>query len=101
MKYHRNFFTNFQINITTPMCNSPILSSDMTMISDFIIIINQFTTNPTNTRSFKFLIFLYTHNQVFTEMFFSHPLTIIIFFKNTVINLNTASLLNLLSIQIT
>ena len=83
MKYHRYFFTNFKINITTIMCRTPIFTSDVTMISHSIIIIfNQFTTNPTNITSFKFFIFFSTYDYVFIEIFSHNFFTILVFIKN-------------------
>ena len=82
MKYYSHFFTNFQINITTPMTRSSLFTTYMTMISDLIIINNnQFTKNLTNIRPFKFFILLSSHDQVFAEMLFDHISTIIIFFE--------------------
>ena len=87
--------------MTTPS----IFPSDMTMISHFIIKFNQFTTNTTNIRFFKFFIFLSCHNQVFVIMVLHQRPAMTILFKNTLNKFvdcifplyNTTSLLNLSS----
>ena len=47
----------------------------------FIVIINEFFTNPANVTWLK-LFFFFTHNQIFVKIFFHYVFTVSILFKN-------------------
>ena len=101
MKYHKNVFTNFKVDITTPMCYSSIFTSDMTMISHVLIKINLLQIQEILDLSNS------SFCSVFIKIFLHHLSTITNTLKIHLINLKTAflslydttSLLNLLSIQ--
>ena len=83
MKHYRNFFTQLKIYVTTPMSCTSKFSSYVTMISNFfIIIINEFFTNPASVARLELFFFLFTHDQIFVEMLFHYFFTVFILFKN-------------------
>ena len=73
MKYHRNVFTYFKVDITIPMCCTSVFSSDMTIISDLLS---------------KSIILPQIQQKCFKMLY--HLFTIIIFFKIELISLKTA-----------
>ena len=57
-------------------------SSYVTMISNFfIVIINEFFTNPASVTRLK-LFFYFTHDQIFVKSFFHYFFTVFKLFKN-------------------
>ena len=88
MKYYRNFLSQLKIYVKIPMSCISKLSSYVTMISIFfIIIINEFLTNPANVTWLKFLFFFFiffffTYDQIFVKMFFHYFFTVIILLIN-------------------
>ena len=83
MKYYRNFFSQLKIYVSTPMSCASKFSSYVTMISNFfIIIINEFFTNPASVTRLELFFFLFTHDQFFVKMFIHYLFTILILFKN-------------------
>ena len=83
MKYYRKFFSQLKIYVTTPMSCSTNFSSHVTMISSFfIVIINEFFTNPASVTWLKFFFFFFTLDQIFVKMFFHYSFTVFKLFKN-------------------
>ena len=48
----------------------------------FIVIINEFLTNPTNVTRLKLFFFFFTHDSIFTKVFFHYFFTILMLLKN-------------------
>ena len=71
MKYYRHFFSQLKIYVTTPMSYTYKFSSYVTMISYFfIVIINEFFTNPVSITRLELFFFFLIHDQIFFEVFF-------------------------------
>ena len=84
MKYYRNFFSQLKIYVTIPMGSTSKFSSYVTMMSNFfIVMINNFFTNPTTATWLKLLLLFFTHDQIFIKVFFCYFFTILIIHKNS------------------
>ena len=82
VKYYKNFLSQLKIYVTTPMGCTSKFCSYVTMISNFlIVIINKFFTNPTSVTLLK-LIFFFSYDQIFVEMFFHYFFAVLIILKN-------------------
>ena len=70
-------------HVTTPMSCASKFSSYVTMISYFfIVIINEFFSNPANFNWLKLFIVFSTHNHIFGKVFFHYFFTVLVLFKN-------------------
>ena len=83
MACYRNFLVNWNF-VTTPMSCASKFSSYVTMVSYFFIVIfNEFFAYPTGVTWRKLFFFVFSHDQIFVEMFFSSLFfTVFILFKN-------------------
>ena len=62
---------------------APLFPSYVTMISNFfLIMINNFFTNPITVTLLKQMFFLFTHDQIVLKVFFHYCFAVIILFKN-------------------
>ena len=58
-------------------------SNHMTMISNFFIVItNEFFTNPASVARLELFFFFLTYDEIFVQVFFRYFFTILILFKN-------------------
>ena len=65
------------------MSSASKFSSYVTIISNFfIVIINEFFTNPASATWLKLFFFFFTHDQILVKVFFHYFFTILILFKN-------------------
>ena len=72
----------FQLIVTTPMSLASKFASYVTIICYFfIVIINEFFTNPANAIRLK-SFFFFTHDQTFVKAFFHYFFTVFKLFKN-------------------
>ena len=70
------------LNVTTPVNCASTFSSYVTMISNFFMVIfNEFFTNPRRVTWLK-LLFVFSHDQIFVEIFFHDFFTIFRLHKN-------------------
>ena len=77
------FFSQLKIYVTVPLCCTSKLSSYVIMISNFfIIIIDEFSTNPTRIIRLKLFFFYFIHDQIFVKMFFQYFFAALMLFKN-------------------
>ena len=83
MKYYRNLFSQLKIYVINLMSGTSKFSSYVTMISYFfIVIINEFFTNPASANRLKLLFFLFTHDHIFVKVFFHYFFTVFVLLKN-------------------
>ena len=76
------FLVNWKF-VTTPMSYVSEFSSHVTMISYFfIVIINEFFTNPASVTRLTLFLFFFTYDQIFGKAFFHYFFTILILLKN-------------------
>ena len=82
-KYYRNVFSQLKIYVTTPMSCTSKFSSHMTVISNFfIVILNEFFTNPARVTRLKLPFVFLTYNQIFVKVFFLYFFIVLKLFKN-------------------
>ena len=83
MKYYRNFFSQLKIYVATPMSCIFKFTSYMTIISNFfIVMINEFFTNPASVAWLILVFFFFSYDQVFVKLFFHYFFTEFILSQN-------------------
>ena len=82
MKYYRNLFSQLNIYVTTPMSCASKSTSDMTMVSNFyVVMINEFLINLASV-TWLILFFFFTYDQIFVKVFSHYFFMVFILFKN-------------------